>query len=241
MAPDTIVLVHGFWVTPRSWEHWVDMPQRVGDVLAPLIGAGPGEVVLHDNTTLNVYQAVHAAIGLRPDRRVIAISADDFPTDRYVVDGIAAATGHTVRHGFDHLDDVAVMVRSVIDYRTAELVDVAVETARAHAAGAMVVFHPVSPDLEKLIGGKPTARKVNDDGTFTLTTYEDGDGAPEGEYGVTIQWEAKPKEGKLSLGSEGAPAGRSLINEAKYGNPQKPFTKVTVKKGDKNDFEFDVE
>lgn len=130
------------WATGliRSWEHWLDMPQRVGDVLAPLIGAASGEVVLHDNTTLNVYQAVHGAIALRPDRRIIAIGADDFPTDRYVVDGIAAATGHTVRHGFDRLDDVAVVVRSVIDYRTAALVDVASETARAHAAGAMVVW-----------------------------------------------------------------------------------------------------
>ena len=51
------------WATGliRSWEHWVDYPQRVGDVLAPLIGAGPGEVVLHDNTTLNVFQLVHGA------------------------------------------------------------------------------------------------------------------------------------------------------------------------------------
>jgi kynureninase len=130
------------WATGliRSWDHWVDMPQRVGDLLAPLIGAHPGEVVLHDNTTLCVYQAVHAAIAMRPDRSIIAISEDDFPTDRYVVDGIAAATGHTVRHGFDHLDDVACIVRSVIDYRTAELVDVAAETARAHAAGALVVW-----------------------------------------------------------------------------------------------------
>ena len=130
------------WATGliRSWDHWLDMPQRVGNALAPLIGAAPGEVVLHDNTTLNVYQAVHGAISLRPDRRVIAISPDDFPTDRYVVDGIAAATGHTVRHGFDRLDDVAVVVHSVIDYRTAALVDVAGETARAHAAGAMVVW-----------------------------------------------------------------------------------------------------
>jgi len=130
------------WATGliRSWDHWLDMPQRVGDALAPLIGAAPGEVVLHDNTTLNVYQAVHGAIALRPDRRVIAISPADFPTDRYVVDGIAVATGHTVRHGFDKLDDVAVVVRSVIDYRTAALVDVASETARAHAAGAMVVW-----------------------------------------------------------------------------------------------------
>jgi kynureninase len=137
------------WATGliRSWDHWVDMPQRVGDVLAPLIGAGPGEVVLHDNTTLNVYQAVHAAIGLNPGRNVIAISADDFPTDRYVVDGIADALGLTVRHGFDALDDVAVVVRSVIDYRTAELVDVAGETARAHAAGAYVVW-----DLSHAVG-----------------------------------------------------------------------------------------
>ena len=124
----------------RSWDHWVNLPQEVGDVLAPLIGVSAGEVVVHDTTTLNVYQAVHAAIGLRPDRRVIAISEHDFPTDRYVVDGIAAATGHTVRHGFDRLDDVAVAVRSVIDYRTSELVDVAAETARAHAAGALVVW-----------------------------------------------------------------------------------------------------
>ncbi len=130
------------WATGliRSWDHWIDMPQRVGDTLAPLIGAGDGEVVLHDNTTLNVYQLVHAAIGLRPDRRVIAIGADDFPTDRYIVDGIADATGHEVRHGFERLDDVAVMVRSVVDYRTAALVDVASETARAHAAGALVVW-----------------------------------------------------------------------------------------------------
>jgi len=109
------------------------------------------------------------------------------------------------------------------------------------AAGAMVVFHPTSPEFEKRIGGKPTARKVNDDGTFTLTTYEDGDGAPEGEYGVTVQWEAKAKEGKLSLGGEGAASGGSLINIGKYGNPQKPFKTVTVKKGESNQFDLDVD
>lgn len=137
------------WATGliRSWDHWLDMPQRVGDVLAPLIGALPGEVVVHDTTTLNVYQLVHGAIGLNPGRTVIAISEHDFPTDRYVVDGIAEAMGYTVRHGFDRLDDVAVVVRSVIDYRTAEMVDVAAETARAHAAGALVVW-----DLSHAVG-----------------------------------------------------------------------------------------
>lgn len=137
------------WATGliRSWDHWIDLPQRVGNQVARLIGARDGEVVVHDTTTMNVYQLVHAAIALRPDRRVIAISADDFPTDRYVVDGIAARTGHEVRHGVDRLDDVAVVVRSVIDYRTAELVDVAAETSRAHAAGALVVW-----DLSHAVG-----------------------------------------------------------------------------------------
>jgi kynureninase len=124
----------------RSWEHWVDLPQRVGDRLAPTIGAAQGEVVVHDSTTINLFQLVDAACALRPDRDVIAISSADFPTDRYVVDGIANARGLRVRGNFDRLDDVAVMVRSVVDYRTAEVADVAAETARANAAGAMVLW-----------------------------------------------------------------------------------------------------
>lgn len=107
------------------------------------------------------------------------------------------------------------------------------------AAGALIVFHPNDPAFEKKIGGKPFA-KVKDDGTFVLTTFAEGDGAPEGEYGITVQWQANAKEGKLSLGGEGA-AGASMINEAKYGNPSKPFQTVTVKKGDKNEFAIDVD
>jgi kynureninase len=123
-----------------SWEHWLDLPQQVGDLLAPLIGASPGEVVVHDSVTVNLYQLVHAALALRPDRRVIAIDASDFPSDRYVVDGIATATGRSVRHDVEDLDDVAVVVRSLVDYRTAALADLVAETARARAAGALVVW-----------------------------------------------------------------------------------------------------
>ena len=123
-----------------SWSRWLDLPQRVGDRLAPLIGAGPGEVAVHDSTTVNLYQLVDAACALRPDRGVIAISATEFPTDRYVVAGIAEARGLTVRNDFDHLDDVAVIVRSVVDYRSAEVADVAGETARADAAGAIALW-----------------------------------------------------------------------------------------------------
>jgi kynureninase len=130
------------WATDliRSWDRWLDMPQRVGDRLAPMIGVGPGEVSVHDSTTINLYQLIDAACALRPDRSVIAVSGGDFPTDRYVVGGIAAARRMEVRDGFDRLDDVAVVVRSVVDYRTAELADVPGETARTTSAGALVVW-----------------------------------------------------------------------------------------------------
>ena len=75
----------------RSWDpaddapgrgRWLELPQRVGDLLAPLIGAGPGEVVVHDSTTVNVYQLVHAALGLRPDRSVCLLYTSPSPRDR---------------------------------------------------------------------------------------------------------------------------------------------------------------
>ena len=125
----------------RSWAaHWLDLPTRVGDLLAPVIGAEPGEIAVHDSTSVDLYQLIRAALRLRPDRRVIAIDPADFPTDRYIVDAIAAADRYEVRAGFDRLDDVAVAVRSVVDYRTAEITDVAAEAARARDAGALVVW-----------------------------------------------------------------------------------------------------
>jgi kynureninase len=135
-------VVRGEWARDliRSWDHWLDLPQRVGDRLAPLIGANAGEVVVHDSTSINLYQLVHGALAMRPDRSVVAIDAHDFPSDRYILDGIAAATGRTVRHGFEQLDDVAVVVRSLVDYRTAEVVDLVAETARATEAGALVIW-----------------------------------------------------------------------------------------------------
>ena len=126
----------------HSWDHWLDLPRRVGDRMSAIIGSRPGEVALHDSTTLNLYQGVHIALGLRPDRRVIVVPADEFPTDRYVVEGIAADKGLTVRALTPDVDlnDVAVVVRSVIDYRTAERADVAEFTAHAHAHGALVLW-----------------------------------------------------------------------------------------------------
>jgi hypothetical protein len=104
--------------------------------------------------------------------------------------------------------------------------------------GALVVFHPPDPASEKRIGGKPFA-KVKDDGTFELTTYGESDGAPEGEYWVTIDWRPPAKDSKFSIGESGA-TGPSKLNP-KYSNPQQPAIKVTVKKGDANQFTLDVD
>lgn len=164
----------------RSWEHWLDMPQQVGDQLAPLIGARPGEVVVHDSTTVNLYQIIRTAIRLRPDRSVIAIDPGDFPTDRYVVDSIAAADGMTVRAGFEQLDDVAVAVRSMIDYRSAEVTDIAAETGRADEAGALTVW-----DLSHAAGLHPVGLAAAGAQLAVGCTYKflnGGPGAPAFTY-----------------------------------------------------------
>lgn len=115
------------------------------------------------------------------------------------------------------------------------------------AEGALVVFHPLDPEYEKKISGKPFA-KVKADGTFVLSTYGEEDGAPVGEYGVTIDWRGEPKPSKnkkFTMGTEGVESegglgsGKSILNP-KFGNPQNPAFKVTITKGADNQFTFDV-
>ncbi len=123
------------------WQHdWLSLALTVGDELAPLLGAGAGEVAVHESTTVALFQQVNVALDLAPGRHTIAVDDDDFPTDRYVVEGIARLRGLEVRRGLNDLDGVDVVVRSLVDYRTAELADLAGETARAAAAGATTIW-----------------------------------------------------------------------------------------------------
>src|ERR1700721_4180024 len=73
----------------RSWNSagWFEMPLRLGDRIGALIGAAPGQTVVCDTTAINLYKALHAAIGLRPDRDVVIAEAESFPTDLYIVEG----------------------------------------------------------------------------------------------------------------------------------------------------------
>jgi len=123
------------------WEHdWLNLALNVGDELAPILGASKGEVAVHESTTVSIFQQVNVALDLEPNRRVIAIDDADFPTDRYVAEGVARIRGGEVRHGFGDLEGVDVVLRSLVDYRTAEIADIDGETRRAAAAGATTIW-----------------------------------------------------------------------------------------------------
>jgi kynureninase len=138
-----------------SWSSWVEQSRRIGDVLAEgVLGARPGEVLVSDTTSVDLYKLLVAGADARPGRDVLVCCADDFPTDRYVVAGVAAARGLTVREVDAHIDTgldldvlaaalddrVAVLVLSQVAYRSGALVDIAEVTRQARDAGALVLW-----------------------------------------------------------------------------------------------------
>jgi kynureninase len=131
----------------RSWSAWVDLPERVGDRLGrAALGAAEGQVVVADSTTVNLYKLAAAALDARPGRPVVVHDPGDFPTDRYVLAGLASARRLTVRgaapaEATTVIDgDVALVMFSAVDYRSGEVADVASLTAAAHDAGALVLW-----------------------------------------------------------------------------------------------------
>lgn len=171
------------------WEHdWLDLPLIVGDELAPLIGARAGEVVVHESTTVCLFQLVNVALDLRDDRSapaVIAVDDTEFPTDRYVVEGIARLRSRSdshviVRAGTDDLDGVDVVVRSLVDYRSAVVADIEAETERARRHGARVVW-----DLSHAAGVLPVHLDATGAELAAGCTYKflnGGPGAPAFSY-----------------------------------------------------------
>ena len=121
---------------------WYDLPVTVGDRIAPLIGAGPGQVIAGNTTSIAIHQALAAALRLRPDRRVIVSDHRNFPTDHYMVEGLAETLGGYELRDFaqGRFDDAAVVLLSEVDYRTGERHDVPEVTARVREAGALMVW-----------------------------------------------------------------------------------------------------
>jgi kynureninase len=140
----------------RAWdEGWMDDPVRVGDQIARVVlGAAPGQTVVGDSTSVMLYKWIRAALAGQPGRDEIIIDAGNFPTDRFVVEGIAAELGMRLRWlaadrssgvTVDQVTEAtgsrtALVVLSDVAYRSGYLTDVAAITAMAHDHGALVLW-----------------------------------------------------------------------------------------------------
>ena len=172
----------------RGWDRWLDLPLRVGDLLGTrVLGAREGEVAVIDSTTVNLFRLASAALDARANRRAIAIARSEFPTDRYVVEGIAASRDLAIRwidadpvEGVTLADiervlddDVALLVLSHVNYRSAAIADLAAITARARDAGALVLW-----DLSHAAGAVPVWLSEADADLAVGCTYKYLNGGP---------------------------------------------------------------
>jgi kynureninase len=132
----------------RSWNDadWYPAPQRTGDKIARLIGAGQGEVIVADSTSVNLFKVLVAATRMRPGRGTILAERTNFPTDVYVASSVAEMTGCELRcvDPDDVLaaidDSVAIVSLTQVNYKTGKLYDMEAVTRRAHEAGALIVW-----------------------------------------------------------------------------------------------------
>lgn len=146
----------------RSWNSagWFDMPQRLGDKIAKLIGAGPGEVVATDSTSINLFKVLSTALSIAaidtPARKTLVSERSNFPTDLYIAEALCKERGLTlVLVEADQIDtaltpDVAVLMLTHVNYRTGAMFDMQAVTAKAHAAGVLCVW-----DLAHSAGAVP--------------------------------------------------------------------------------------
>lgn len=179
----------------RSWNAagWMEAPVRIGDRLAPLIGAGAGEVLVADTLTFLLAKLIGGALELRPDRHVIITDEVNFHSDLYIVAAMARAADHDVvvttinrERLDDYLDeDVALVMLTHVDFRTGEMLDMAGITQRVHAAGALMLW-----DLAHSAGAVPvdlTAAQVDFAAGCGYKYLNGGPGAPAFMY-VAPRW-----------------------------------------------------
>ncbi len=133
-----------------SWNRhdWIGLPRRLGAKIAGLIGAKPHEVVVADSTSINIFKCLSAALQLNPERNVILSEAGNFPTNVYMMQGLAANSGGRIvekRVATDQIeanltDDVAVLLITQAHYKSGYLHDMQAITARAQAKGILVIW-----------------------------------------------------------------------------------------------------
>ncbi len=134
----------------RGWNQagWMEMPSRIGNRIARLIGAEDGSVVMGDTLSVKVYQALASAFEMNPSRKVVLSDTGNFPSDLYIADGLVRTLGEgyalrTVAPEDVEAaigPDIAVVMVTEVDYRTGRKHDMARIIRRAHEAGALVVW-----------------------------------------------------------------------------------------------------
>jgi kynureninase len=168
-----------------GWDDgWLELPLNVGDRLGEaVLGAAPGQVVVADSTTVCFYKLASAALDLRPGRKQIVTDVGNFPTDRYVLAGLVAARGMTVRW-VDSVEraaeaigpQTALVTFTHVDFRTAAIADMPAVNELAHAAGALTLW-----DLSHSAGSVPLALDADSADLAVGCTYKylcGGPGAP---------------------------------------------------------------
>jgi kynureninase len=195
----TVLAINSFMVDEwgpevvTGWGHWVDEAQPTGDLLgAAALGAGPGQVLVCDTTSINFYQLCLAAINARPGRKTIITDAANFPTDRYILDGIAKQLGLNLviinnedpaiavheRITTDVLapylnDDVALVTLEVIQYRSGARTDIKSITEQVRAVGGLVVW-----DASHAVGAIELNLDANGVDLCVGCTYKYGNSGP---------------------------------------------------------------
>ncbi|BCJ36770.1 kynureninase [Actinocatenispora thailandica] len=172
----------------RGWSHWIELGREVGDLLAgPVLDAEPGELVLSDSTSVNLYKLAAAALAARPDRHVVVVDEDNFPTDQYLLQSLAAERGLTLRpvtadldNGLDTAqvvaaldDDVALVLLSHVAYRSGAIAELPAITAAAHRVGALVLW-----DLCHSVGSVPVPLRAAEVDLAVGCTYKYLNGGP---------------------------------------------------------------
>ncbi|MGB3721206.1 MAG: kynureninase, partial [Pacificimonas sp.] len=154
-------------ITRTEWGHdliaswnkhdWIGAPERVGDLVAPLIGAREGEVVVCDSVSVNIFKLAAAALDASPGRNVILSEPGNFPTDLYMIEGLKHLRPEIELRLVERAeitdaltDDVALLMLTHVHYKTAEMFDMAALTSAAQAAGAMTLW-----DLSHSVGAVP--------------------------------------------------------------------------------------
>ena len=145
-------------ITGWNQAGWMEMPMRLGDRIGRLIGAEPGQVAVGDTLSIKVYQALAAALDLRPDRKVVLSDTGNFPSDLYIAQGLLKMLGpdYELRLVSPEeveaaiTDEIAVTLITEVDYRSGRLHDMAALTRKAHEVGAVTVW-----DLAHSAGATP--------------------------------------------------------------------------------------